>query len=395
MSTAMQSMRPLAERVRRGWRVSPLPGFLGWWGGELRNLLPVGWRGWFRSGADWHLLQHAGAQWTLRRSGHREPLASWDDPTDAATGDACVQPAALVAALRGVDQEDRRLALLLPPAVVLRRTLALPLAARDNLLQVVAFEIDRQTPFNVAQVYYAVRELDTPAGAGRFNAELVAVTRGTVDPLLTRLREQGVSIDAVDLAVANDRLGVNLLPPEQTPHHVRPRRRLNLLLAVACVALLGLLLGAWLHNRQAALNQMQAEVESMRADAQQVASLRQQLQDNAGAAGFLAQRKKSAISMLSLLQEVTARLPDTTWLERFSVDNSGQIGFQGQSQQAAKLLDTLKDSRLITDASFQGSIQPDPTTGKERFYLTARVNQPAAGKLHAPAAEPASDESAP
>jgi general secretion pathway protein L len=395
MSTAMQSLRPLAERVRRGWRGSPLPGFLRWWGGELRELLPVRWRGWFGSGADWHLLQHSGTQWTLRRSGQREPLASWSDAADGGIDGAREQPAALAAALRSVDPEDRRLALLLPPAVVLRRPLALPLAARDNLLQVVAFEMDRQTPFNVAQVYYAVRELATPAGAGRFNAELVAVTRDTVDPLLGRLREQGVSVDAVDLAVADGRLGVNLLPPEQTPRHVRPRRRLNLALAVGCVVLLGLLLGLWLHNRQAALDQMQADVESMRGDAQQVAALRQQLQDNAGAAGFLAQRKKSTISKLSLLQEVTARLPETTWLERFSVDNSGQIGFQGQSQQAAKLLDALKDSRLITDAGFQGSIQPDPTTGKERFYLTARVNQPATGKPGASAVAPASDESAP
>jgi general secretion pathway protein L len=395
MSTAMQSLRPLAERVRRGWRGSPLPGFLRWWGGELRELLPLRWRGWFGSGADWHLLQYSGTQWTLRRSGQHEPLASWSDDPDAVTDEARGQPAALAAALRSVDPEDRRLALLLPPAVVLRRPLALPLAARDNLLQVVAFEMDRQTPFSVAQVYYAVRELGTPAGPGRFNAELVAVTRDTVDPPLSRLREQGVSVDAVDLAMADGRLGVNLLPPEQTPRHVRPRRRLNLALAVVCVLLLGLLLGLWLHNRQAALDQMQADVDSMRGEAQQVATLRQQLQDNAGAAGFLAQRKKSAISMLSLLQEVTARLPETTWLERFSVDNTGQIGFQGQSQQAAKLLDALKDSRLITDASFQGSIQPDPTTGKERFYLTARVNQPASGKPGAPAAAPASGESAP
>jgi len=393
MSTAMQSLQPLMDRLRRGWRASPLPGFLGWWGGELRNLLPLRWRGWFGSGADWHVLQHAGTHWTLRRCGYAEPLASWDDSVDTAIGDARIPPAALDAALRNVDREDRRLALLLPVAVVLRRTLALPLAARDNLLQVVAFEMDRQTPFSVAQVYYAVRELDTPAAAGRFNAELVAVTRGTLDPLLARLHAQGISIDAVDVAVANDRLGVNLLPPEQTPHRVRPRRRLNLLLAAACVLLLLLVLGAWLHNRQAALGQMQVEVDSMRGDAQQVVALRQQLQDNAGAAGFLAQRKKNTVSMLSLLQEATARLPDSAWLERFSVDNTGQIGFQGQSQQAAKLLDTLKDSTLITDASFQGSIQADPITGKERFYLTARVHQPATGKPKSPA--PASGGGAP
>jgi general secretion pathway protein L len=238
-----------------------------------------------------------------------------------------------------------------------------------------------------------VRELGTPAAAGRFNAELVAIPRGTLDPLLARLHAQGVSIDAVDVAVANDRLGVNLLPPEQTPHRARPRRRLNLALAGACVLLLVLVLSAWLHNREAALSQMQAEVDSMRSEAQQVVALRQQLQDNAGAAGFLAQRKKNTVSMLSLLQEATARLPDSAWLERFSVDNTGQIGFQGQSQQATKLLDALKDSTLITDASFQGSIQPDPTTGKERFYLTARVHQPTAGKAKSPA--PASSGSAP
>lgn len=390
MSTATPSLQPWLERVRHAWRASPLPGFLGWWGGQLRELLPPRWRGWFGSGADWHLLQRAGTQWSLRRCGHGDVLAGWEDGVDTAADGARVPPVALSAALQRVDREDLRLALLLPPAVVLRRPLALPLAARDNLLQVAGFEMDRQTPFTLAQVYYAVRELGTPAAPGRFNAELVVATRDTLDPLLARLRAQGIAVDAVDLAQGDGRLGVNLLPPEQVPHRARPRRRLNLMLAAACVLLLALVLGEWLHNRQQALAQMQAEVEAMRGEAQQVVALRQQLQDNAGAAGFLAQRKKRTVAMLSLLQDVTARLPDSAWLERFSVDNTGQLGFQGQSQQAAKLLDALKDSKLITDASFQGSIQPDPATGKERFYLTARVNQP-----KPPAANPAADGSAP
>ena len=107
--------------------------------------------------------------------------------------------------------------------------------------------------------------------------------------------------------------------------------------------------------------------------------------------GFLVQRKRRSVSLLSLLQEVTTRLPDNSWLERFSVDNTGQIGLQGQSQQATKLLDALKDSKLIRDASFQGSIQPDPTTGKERFYLVARVLEPTVGKDKQAAAAPADE----
>ena len=375
MSTATQSLRPLVDRMRRAWRGSPLPEFFRWWGGELRALLPERWQSLFIGGADWYLLQHEGTQWTLRHAGNSVPMTRWSD-----TDDILIQQAALTSALKTIDREDLRLALLLPTATVLRRTLALPLAARDNLQQVMAFEIDRQTPFNVAQVYYAVRELPPPAAAGRVNAELVAVTRGTLDPLLELLTALKIPIDAVDLAVGNDRLGVNLLPLERTPRRVRPRLRLNLALAAGCVLLLLLSLGTWLHNRQEALATMQDTVESMRADAQQVSSLRQQLQDNAGAAGFLAERKKKTVSMLSLMQDITARLPDTAWLERFSVDNSGQVGLQGQSVQAAKLLDALKDSALITDASFQGSIQPDPSTGKERFYLTAQLRQPPAGK---------------
>ena len=369
MSTAMQSLRPWWERVRRYWRGSPTPAFLAWWGGELRAMLPPRWRGWFGSGADWYLLQVNGQHWTLRRHGQAEPLAAWDE---AGEGTSAV---AFASALQQVDREDLRVALLLPGALVLRRVLQLPLAARDNLRQVVGFEMDRQTPFSLAQVYYAVREPALPAAAGRCQAELVAVTRASLDPLLARLRAQGISADAVDVAQGHDRLGVNLLPPEQVPRRAHPRRRLNLILGATVLLLLLLVGGEWLHNRGVALERMRAEVAAMRGDAQQVAALRQQLQDNAGAAGFLATRKKETVSMLSLLEDATSRLPQDTWLERFSVDNTGQIGMQGQSQQAAKLLDALKDSRLITDAGFQGSIQPDPTTGKERFYLTARVKQ--------------------
>ncbi len=379
MSTAMQSLRPWWDRVRRVWRASPMPAFLVWWGGELHTLIPLRWRGWFGAGANWYLLQVTDKRWTLRRRGYGEPLAGWDEAVEDASAFA------FSAALQHVDREDLRVALLLPDMLVLRRTLQLPRAARDNLYQVVGFEMDRQTPFGVSQVYYAARELGTPAAPGRCQVELVAVTRSTLDPLLARLRAQGISIDAVDVAQGDDRLGVNLLPPAQAPHRAHPRRRLNLILGAAVVLLLLLVAGEWLHNREVVLAQMRAEVESMRGDAQQVASLRQQLQDNAGAAGFLVQRKKNSVSVLGILADATARLPQGTWLERFSLDNTGQIGMQGQSQQAAKLLDSLKGSPVITDAGFQGSIQPDPTTGKERFYLTARVKPPLASTI-APAA---------
>lgn len=386
MSAASQSLRPQLERLHRAWQGSPLPGFFSWWGGELRQLLPLRWRSWLGGGAVWYLLQHEPGRWTLRHNGDGAPLAGWDDTLDPAA-----QQAELARATAGTAAEDLRLALCLAADAALRRRLPLPLAARDNLRQVGAFEMDRQTPFRVEQVHYDIRATAVAAPPGRFNAELVAVPRGVLDDQLQQLREAGIAVDAVDLADGARRLGVNLLPREQARVRRDPRRRLNLALAGGIVVLLVLCLGQWLHNRQDALAAMQAQVDSMQGHARRVALLRRQLQDSAGAAGFLVQKKARSVPVLDVLQELTARLPDDTWLERFTLDSAGHIGFQGQSAKAASLVDALQDSKRIGNPGFQGVIQRDPATGKERFYMVAQALPPAAGAAPAGPGKAASE----
>ena len=90
--------------------------------------------------------------------------------------------------------------------------------------------------------------------------------------------------------------------------------------------------------------------------------------------------------MLALLLALTRRLPQNAWLERLSVDPSGQVGFQGQAPQAAALIDALKDSKIVRDPNFQGSIQSDPATGKERFYMVAQLRQSGSAPATTPAA---------
>jgi general secretion pathway protein L len=352
-----------------------MPAFMAWWGGELRALLPVRWQAFFSGGNVWCLLRHEGSEWHVRRSGQPQTTAPWSDALDASA-----QQAMLSAAVAGVDRQDLRLALCLPQESVLRRRLLLPEVARDNLRQIGAFEMDRQTPFRADQVYYDLRELPGPAPAGRMAAELVAAPRAVVDAKLDHLRNAGIAIDAVDLCDGDKRLGVNLLPPEMARAHRDPRRRLNLALAGGAALLLLLCLGQWLHNRTDALANMQSQVDDMHADAQKVALLRKQLEDSAGASGFLARRKTESVAVVDVLQDLTARIPDDTWLERFTVDSSGQVGIQGQSAKAASLIDVLQGSKLLTGANFQGVIQRDPATNKERFYMNAQLRSPGSAK---------------
>lgn len=386
MNSATQTLRPQLERARRAWRGSPLPGFFAWWWNELRALLPARSQAFFSGGNVWCLLHHENGQWSVRRSGQVQTSAPWSDALDAPE-----QQALLNTAVADVDRQDLRLALCLPHETILRRRLLLPEAARDNLRQIGAFEMDRQTPFRIDQVYYDLRELPGPAPAGRIAAELVVAPRAAVDAKLEHLRNAGITIDAVDLCEGDARLGVNLLPPEMARAHRDPRRRLNLALAVAAVLLLVLCLGQYLHNRQQALAAMQTQVDDMRADAQKIGQLRKQLEESTGAAGFLAKRKTDSVAVVDVLQDLTARIPDDTWLERFTVDSSGRVGIQGQSAKASSLIDVLQGSKLLTNANFQGVIQRDPATNKERFYMDAQLRAPTSGK---PASASSSKEAA-
>lgn len=371
MSTLQDASQLQLDRLRRAWRGSALPGFLRWWGNELAPLVPLRWRSAFAGGQRWYVVERVAEGWRLRRAGEGGSLV------DVADVDPPEHRAGLLAhALAEADPADRRVALVLPATQVLRRRLVLPLAARDNLRQVVGFDLDRQTPFRAEDIHYGVRELQETAAEGRFVAELAATPRATLDPLLDELVALGIHPDRVDVGQGEALAGVDLLPPARAPRRVDRRRRLNAALAAAIVLLVFAAMAAWLHNRNVALETMTATVESMRADAQRVSALRQRLTESAGASGFLARKKTESPSILPVLEELTHRLPDDTWLERFTLNATGQLGFQGQSPQAARLIDALKGARTIGEPSFQGTIQSDPTSGKERFYMQAKAVMP-------------------
>lgn len=388
--TAMQDASQLQlDRLRRAWRGSAMPGFLRWWGGELAGLVPPRLRHAFAGGQQWYVLERRGDAWVLRRAGESIALATVADTAALEHRGSELQRALAVS-----DPADRYIALVLPAAQVLRRRLVLPLAARDNLRQVAGFDLDRQTPFRAGDIHYGVRDLGEPAGEGRFVAELAATPRATLDPLLDELSGLGITPDRVDVGQGAALAGLDLLPPQRAPRRIDRRRRANLALVVGIVLLAIAAMATWLHNRAATLDAMRAEVDSMQADAKRTSALRQRLTESAGASGFLAKRKVESASILPVLQELTARLPDDTWLERFTLNASGQIGFQGQSPQAAKLIDALKGAKTLGEPSFQGTIQTDPSSGKERFYMQAKALTPKPAAVAKPAAPKAGADAA-
>ena len=125
-----------------------------------------------------------------------------------------------------------------------------------------------------------------------------------------------------------------------------------------------------LANREAALAAMTAQVEKAQNAAKQVSALKKTLQDSIAAANFLNRRSTRRRSWSQLLADLTERLPDDTYLERLTVDEKSKIDVQGLSDNTAKLIEGLRKSDVLENPSFQGTIQQDPRTKKDRFNMT-------------------------
>jgi general secretion pathway protein L len=255
----------------------------------------------------------------------------------------------------------------------LRRSISLPAAAEDNLRQVLAFEMDRQTPFKADQVYFDYIVAARSAAQRNLQIELAVVPRAQLDAELATLGASGATLDGVDCwrdAPGGARTGLNLLPAERRLKRKNLRLRLNLALAGAALVLLVTVMLLSLANRESALAAMQADVQKAGNDAKQVSQLRKTLQDTLDGANFLSRKKRETPLMVDLLNDLTTRLPDDTYLERLNVDEKNKIEMQGLSDDASKLIGLLQKSELLANPSVQGTIQPDPRTKKDRFNIT-------------------------
>lgn len=350
-SKAANALRPALTAAQGQWRVSALPRLLGWWLGQLLACLSPSMRTWLRGRDQLRRMRwDHDRPWQLGASGW-EPLAP-----GAAGGEA-------------------GWVLLLGKGQVLVRTLAFPPGAAKDVQTAVTFEMDRYTPFKPYQVYHALS--CGPLKAAQPLAVTLAVARRDhLDALLAQLAAHGIRPDSVDASgPAWAGLGLDLLTPERKAPRRQRQRQLNLTLLVLLLGLGCLSVVLWREDRIATLHAMQQEVARLRTAASEVEGLRQQLRNGLGAARYLAERKQASPALALMLSELSQCLPMDTWLSQLSVDPDGQVTLAGQSAHAGDLIEALNGCPSLTSPQFQGVIQPDETTGKERFYLLTRLNK--------------------
>lgn len=366
--TLFQFMEPLRLR----YLDSPLPGWLRLAGDTVLSLLPEALR---------RQLGMRHRRLLLGLDAEGLSLRAQLDERSSLIGVVPLDDSALLEELRvKLDQGSASVPrwLMLDIAQVLRPVLSVPAAAEPRLREVMLHEIDRQTPFAADQVSFEPRVLSRDPQTRQLKVELVVLPKARLDAALARLGPLAAGLAGVDVVAADgQRLGVNLLPMAGRSLRVDRGRDLNRWLALGTVLALGA--GMWLSldNRQQALDEYSARVDIAKKQARDVRTLRNALRGSAEAANFLAKRRAQMPTTLEILDDLTRRIPDSTSLEKISI-NDGNMVLIGQSQQASAMVGLLQGSALVRTPTLTGSVQTDPRTGKERFTLTAVV----AGSSH-------------
>jgi len=375
MATGNQVVERL-EQLRVRLRTGPVGKFFEWWFEELRLAMPASWQ---------QKLIYASRRVTMELT--EETLRMGVDEGRGLTlldelplsQDARVQRQQIDDLLAQNELAEAPNFLLLDARRILHKEIRLPLAAEANLAQVLTYEMDRQTPFRAANVYFDWQIIDRDSAAGQFRLMLYVVPRTEVDLKVETLASRGFKLSGVDIRDNGRTLGLNLLPADRRARGANPRGRFNLALAAACVVLLAVVMAQSLYLRSHQIRQLEDAIEQVQGEAREVMKTKQEIHDASEAAGFLARRRAESPLAIALLADVTRILPDDTYLERLVIGQS-TVQMQGKSQNAQQLIERVNQSPLLEDASFRGSTRLDARTGLEVFEVNAQVVGQGGGK---------------
>jgi len=326
--------------------------FLRWWLGELSSMAPA----WMRS-------------------------------TDLNAASFLLVPLGQTPSQQGELENNtrRELALTLPTSSVLRKTLRLPLAAEENLRQVLEFQMEQHTPFTANEIYFGYRVVVRDFDAGQLTVEFAGAPRTVVDAAIKTLTDLGSPVRAV---FAEDMLAagylVNLLPAalgkSPSPLKYGPNPWLAALLVLLALAAMA----APLFVKREAVVQMLPWVEKGKKAAETVDTIRRDLETRVEQHNYLLAKRQATPTVIQALEELTRVLPDDTWVQNIDIKGN-EMQIQGETASSVRMIGLFEQSSLFKDANFRAPLTKGQASGMERFQLALQIG---AKPLAAPASAP-------
>jgi general secretion pathway protein L len=260
-----------------------------------------------------------------------------------------------------------------PPERTITRTLMTPAQARDFLSGVVANQLDRLSPWPVAQILHG--HSATPLADGLAVRILIA-RRADVEDAVVELGKMGVVVDRVVGLAEVGREPVALWSRSASREDAAARTQMRRLVGGVVGAYVGIcamivvaasLASGALQEESDALAARKRALEK-RADLARTPSAASSLSPTERAWIW----KQASTPVVVLLEALSSALPDGAYLESLSVE-SGKLRISGLAVDAPPLIDAIERTERFSDVHFSGATVRASDGRLLRFGIEAQL----------------------
>jgi general secretion pathway protein L len=333
--------------------------FFRWWVEQLADLIPASWLNVLEKSSNAAILE----------IDDRERFVLWvrrDGRMARVTDGALVE---LRHALESVTDLPRLLLLRVAPETALCKKLSLPSAARHSLKTILGFEIDRETPFEQAEVYWNYAVATQDERRGKLDLDLVILPRHLADAAITAARAAGFDAAALEVDTAPDRSVLIWTTAERPVHRILPYEKL-IPLGMVTGGLVAVFVILSFAGQQWNLFIANRAIENLAPSAREASALTQNANHRRAAITFFSRTQGG--SALAILAAATHTMPDDTYLTSLAV-HYGRITMSGFSGSAANLIGLLAKSPSFSEPAFDSAITESEINDREKFTVSASL----------------------
>ncbi len=245
-----------------------------------------------------------------------------------------------------------------------------PEAVKENLQQVLGYQLDRLTPFSADSALFAARVAQHDKGRKEILADIYVAPKHSVERLGRQL--EGIGIESVQVvSVADAHPDINLAA-QQDALKAQGWSRVPLYFFLGALALSLVVPLVYKYRR---VEQIDTALADLRHNSAEQLAIRDKLLEAEDALKFIEAKRKTSPVALDVVEKLSASIPEHTWLERLSIQG-GKLEIRGESGKALTLIDTLEEAPEFAAVRFKSPVTRNKDNGRDRFHIEATLEVP-------------------
>ncbi|MBL1256610.1 PilN domain-containing protein [Methylocystis sp. Sn-Cys] len=348
--------------------------FFAWYRREFFAFFPPETLAWLTDRGDRQLVLRAGERnlWLLDARGAPLWSLSADEIAASSLDEALAR--------RGVARQAARIRLEIDGSAFFVRRFDIPAVAQANLPRLLIADIERKTPFRLADVVYGHTIAAHPASADKLRVSLWILRRDFIDGAIAAagLTPGDISfIKPVGLRdAAAEAPSIVIGGKTEVSHSFR---NIAIGLSAATALLLAAGFGATLWRQSALNNELDAKIQEMSARAAKVRQVVDRASAESRLLAVLRKARRDEPLFADLWEEVARVMPDGAYATDFRFSetkpNDKTIDLVGFADSAVGLPALFNKSPLFADAGLTAPITPDPREKREGFSLQVKFEK--------------------